>query len=45
MTPETISTTSLHMDIIRDLRRIHTHVVSVVYNVLEDEQDHHISQK
>lgn len=35
--PETISTTSLHMDIIRDLRRIHTHVVSVVYNVLEDE--------
>ena len=33
--PETMETTSLHLDILRDLRRIHSHICSVAYPVLE----------
>jgi phosphate:Na+ symporter len=33
--PESIETSALHMDILRDLKRIHSHVVAVVYPVLE----------
>ncbi len=32
---ESIETSALHMDILRDLKRIHSHVVAVVYPVLE----------
>jgi phosphate:Na+ symporter len=34
--PETMATSGIHMDVIRDLRRINTYVTSVVYDVLED---------
>jgi phosphate:Na+ symporter len=33
--PESIETSSLHLDILRDLRRIHSHTCSVAYPVLE----------
>ncbi len=33
--PETIATSSLHMDIIRDLRRINTYMCTVAYPILE----------
>jgi phosphate:Na+ symporter len=33
--PETLETTSLHLDVLRDLRRIHSHVCSVAYPVLD----------
>jgi phosphate:Na+ symporter len=33
--PETMETTSLHLDVLRDLKRIHSHVCSVAYPVLE----------
>ncbi|MGA9322435.1 MAG: Na/Pi cotransporter family protein [Xanthobacteraceae bacterium] len=33
--PESIETSSLHLDILRDLKRIHSHVCSVAYPVLE----------
>src|SRR3954447_24553928 len=33
--PETIETTSLHLDVLRDLRRIHSHICSAAYPVLE----------
>lgn len=33
--PESIETSALHMDILRDLKRIHSHVVAVAYPVLE----------
>jgi phosphate:Na+ symporter len=33
--PETVQTTSLHLDILRDLKRIHSHICSVAYSVLE----------
>lgn len=32
---ETLETTSLHLDVLRDLKRIHSHVCSVAYSVLE----------
>jgi phosphate:Na+ symporter len=32
--PESIETTSLHLDVLRDLRRIHSHICSVAYAVL-----------
>jgi phosphate:Na+ symporter len=34
--PETIETTSLHLDVLRDLRRIHSHICSVAYSVLDN---------
>jgi phosphate:Na+ symporter len=33
--PETIETSSLHLDVLRDLKRIHSHICSVAYPVLE----------
>ncbi|MDI4238313.1 Na/Pi cotransporter family protein [Bradyrhizobium sp. Arg237L] len=33
--PETIETTSLHLDVLRDLRRIHSHICSVAYPILD----------
>lgn len=33
--PETVETTGLHLDILRDLRRIHSHVCATAYPVLE----------
>jgi phosphate:Na+ symporter len=33
--PESIETSSLHLDILRDLRRIHSHLCSVAYPVLQ----------
>ena len=33
--PETVETTSLHLDVLRDLKRIHSHICSVAYSVLE----------
>ncbi|MBN9040126.1 MAG: Na/Pi cotransporter [Rhizobiales bacterium 62-47] len=33
--PESIETTSLHLDVIRDLKRIHSHICSVAYPVLD----------
>jgi phosphate:Na+ symporter len=33
--PETLETTSLHLDVLRDLKRIHSHVCSVAYPVLD----------
>lgn len=34
--PETIATTSLHLDIIRDYRRINSYVTTVAYSILEN---------
>jgi phosphate:Na+ symporter len=33
--PESIESTSLHLDVLRDLKRIHSHICSVAYPVLE----------
>jgi phosphate:Na+ symporter len=33
--PETLETTSLHLDVLRDLRRIHSHACSAAYPVLD----------
>jgi phosphate:Na+ symporter len=33
--PESIETGSLHLDVLRDLKRIHSHVCSVAYPLLE----------
>lgn len=33
--PQTIETTSLHLDVLRDLKRIHSHISSAAYPVLE----------
>jgi phosphate:Na+ symporter len=33
--PKSIETSSLHLDILRDLKRIHSHICSVAYPVLE----------
>jgi len=37
--PETLETTSLHMDILRDLKRINSHICSVAYPALEGRQE------
>jgi phosphate:Na+ symporter len=37
--PESMETTSLHLDVLRDLKRIHSHVCSVAYPVLETAPD------
>jgi phosphate:Na+ symporter len=34
--PESIETSSLHLDVLRDLRRVHSHLCSVAYPVLEN---------
>ncbi len=33
--PETLETTGLHLDVLRDLRRIHSHICAAAYPVLE----------
>jgi len=33
--PESIETTSLHLDVLRDLKRIHSHICSVAYAALD----------
>lgn len=33
--PETLETTSMHLDVLRDLKRIHSHICSVAYPVLD----------
>jgi phosphate:Na+ symporter len=33
--PESLESSSLHLDILRDLKRIHSHICSVAYPVLE----------
>lgn len=33
--PETLETTSLHLDVLRDLKRIPSHICSVAYPILE----------
>lgn len=33
-----LATSSLHLDIIRDLRRINTYMTAVAYNILEQEK-------
>jgi len=33
--PESLETTSLHLDVLRDLKRIHSHICSVAYPVLQ----------
>ena len=33
--PESIETSAIHLDIIRDLKRIHGHIVSIGYPILE----------
>jgi phosphate:Na+ symporter len=33
--PESLETTSLHLDVLRDLKRIHSHICSVAYPVLK----------
>jgi phosphate:Na+ symporter len=37
--PETVSTSSLHLDIIRDYRRINSYMCAVAYPLLENEQN------
>jgi len=37
--PDTIETSSLHLDVLRDLKRIHSHLVSVAYPLLEASGD------
>jgi len=32
--PESLETTSLHLDVLRDLRRVHSHICSVAYTAL-----------
>src|SRR5205085_11649186 len=33
--PESLETTSLHLDVLRDLKRIHSHICSVAYPILD----------
>ena len=42
--PETVETTSLHLDVLRDLRRIHSHICSVAYPVLDAAGEISVSQ-
>jgi phosphate:Na+ symporter len=41
--PETLETTSLHLDVLRDLKRIHSHLCSVAYPVLDAARTEQIS--
>jgi phosphate:Na+ symporter len=42
--PESIETSSLHLDILRDLKRIHSHICSAAYPVLEATGELHPSR-
>jgi phosphate:Na+ symporter len=37
--PETVATSTLHLDVLRDLKRIHSHICSAAYPVLEKTGD------
>ena len=39
--PESIESSSLHLDVLRDLKRIHSHICSVAYPVLERASELH----
>ena len=43
--PETIATSSLHLDIIRDYRRINSYITSVAYAILENAQKYEGKRK
>lgn len=45
--PETMQTSTLHLDVLRDLRRINAHIRSVVYPVLDEttEREKHSSEE
>ncbi len=43
--PETIATSSLHLDIIRDYRRINSYITSVAYAILENAEKYGRSSK
>jgi phosphate:Na+ symporter len=43
--PETLETTSLHLDVLRDLKRIHSHICSVAYPVLDSAGEQAVSSK
>lgn len=38
--PETVSTSALHTDIIRDFRRINSYITTVAYSILENAEKH-----
>ena len=38
--PETIATSSLHLDIIRDYRRINSYITTVAYQIIENTARH-----
>jgi phosphate:Na+ symporter len=42
--PESIETSSLHLDVLRDLKRVHSHICSVAYPVLEAAGELHQSR-
>lgn len=42
--PESIETSSLHLDVLRDLKRIHSHICSAAYPVLEAAGELHPSR-
>jgi phosphate:Na+ symporter len=42
---QSIETTSLHLDVLRDLKRIHSHICSVAYPVLEGTEETEASVK
>lgn len=43
--PETIATSSLHLDIIRDYRRINSYITSVAYAILENAEKYESKRK
>jgi phosphate:Na+ symporter len=43
--PETISTSALHTDIIRDYRRINSYITTVAYSILENAEKHKNTRK
>lgn len=43
--PETIATSSLHLDIIRDYRRINSYISTVAYSILENTERHSVVRK
>ena len=43
--PETIATSALHLDIIRDYRRINSYITTVAYAILENARKHESTRK
>lgn len=42
---ETLETTTMHVDTLRDLKRIHSHICSIAYRIIADETDARADQK